>query len=639
MPVPLSIPHSTTPTRIPLVPSVRPWLITLFLWAICLNGVAMAGRQPWLSPAALVASAGKDALFVVCSTGNTVQKVDLASEKVVQSWSLTKSPTGLALSPDGRMLAVTCADPESEVVLIDVTLGQLSQKLATGHTSVAPVFSPDGQRLYVCNSFNNDVSVFNLPAGQALARIPVKREPVAAAITRDGRFLLVANRLPVGPANARQVAARVTVIDTTANRVADELALPSGSTGLCDISISPDGKFAVVTHILARYHLPTTQLDRGWVNTNAKTIIGLNPPAVLNTVLLDSVDRGAANPWGTAWSEDSRTLVVAHAGAHEVSIINFYGVIQKLSTNTAKMPAGSHPYASTRGNNVPNDLAFLVDLRTRRSLPDGDNGPRGVAVIGGKAYTANYFSDTLSVVDLTPPYYATKSIPLGPKPKLSAARTGEMYFNDARICFQTWQSCASCHPGDARVDALNWDLLNDGIGNPKNNKSLLLAHKTPPSMSLAARESAEAAVRAGISAILFTVQPPEVANAIDEYLKSLRPVPSPLLVRGKLSSSAARGAKIFRSREAGCASCHPDPLFTDLQSYDVGTAGEFDRDAKSFDTPTLVELWRTAPYLHDGSAYTVREVIVDKNNEDQHGKTSHLTAEQVGDLCNYLLSL
>ncbi|HWQ92572.1 MAG TPA: c-type cytochrome, partial [Clostridia bacterium] len=91
--------------------------------------------------------------------------------------------------------------------------------------------------------------------------------------------------------------------------------------------------------------------------------------------------------------------------------------------------------------------------------------------------------------------------------------------------------------------------------------------------------------------------------------------------------------------ELGCAGCHPGPLFTDQQSYDVGTAGEFDRKTRSFDTPTLVEIRRTAPYLHDGSAATVRDVLTHKNKDDLHGKTSHLNADQILDLCAYLLSL
>jgi cytochrome c peroxidase len=221
---------------------------------------------------------------------------------------------------------------------------------------------------------------------------------------------------------------------------------------------------------------------------------------------------------------------------------------------------------------------------------------------------------------------------------MDEVRRGEFYFHDAGICFQTWQSCATCHPGEGRVDGLNWDLLNDGIGNPKNTKSLLLSHRTPPAMSMGVRETAETAVRAGIRHILMTVQPETVARSIDAYLKSLTPVPSPRLADGKLSAAAVRGERVFK--KANCSSCHPkDRLFTDLQSYDVGTRNAQDRLSGEFDTPTLVEVWRTAPYLHDGSAPTIRDVLTTHNRGDQHGLTSTLSEAELADLCEYVLSL
>jgi cytochrome c peroxidase len=266
-----------------------------------------------------------------------------------------------------------------------------------------------------------------------------------------------------------------------------------------------------------------------------------------------------------------------------------------------------------------------------------------VAVVGHTAYTANYFSDTLTAIDLSNTNSKPESIPLStsgprnPSTEADQVRKGEFYFHDATICFQGWQSCSTCHPGDARADGLNWDLLNDGIGNPKNTKSLLLAFQTPPAMWLGVRETAETAVRAGIKHILFTQQPEEVAAAIDAYLKSLKPVPSPHLARGRLSETVRRGEKVFS--RAGCATCHPPPIFTDLHQYDVGTRRPFDRPTDKFDTPTLVELWRTAPYLHDGSAATVRDVLTTRNPQDRHAKASHLTTQEIDDLCAYLLSL
>jgi mono/diheme cytochrome c family protein len=376
------------------------------------------------------------------------------------------------------------------------------------------------------------------------------------------------------------------------------------------------------------------------MNTNAKTIIHLGRMEVVNTVLLDSVDRGAANPWGIAWSADNTTLVITHAGTHEISVVKFAELLAKLAKVPVVPPVGGGAdYISTSRSqaDVPNDLAFLVGLRQRLKLPAEDRGPRSVVLIGTRAWVANYFSDTLATVDVAAAYPKWESFPLGPKLEMSVARRGEFYFHDAEICFQGWQSCASCHPGDGRVDALNWDLLNDGIGNPKNNKSMLYSHRTPPSMSMGIRDTAETAVRAGLRHILFTVQPEAVAEAMDEYLKALKPVPSPRLVKGGLSEAAKRGSNVFD--KANCASCHPGPLFTDLETYDVGTRGQLDRPADRFDTPTLVELWRTAPYLHDGSAATLREVLTTRNAGDQHGKTSDLTPDQVNDLIEYLLSL
>jgi len=546
----------------------------------------------------------------------------------------------LALSPDGTRLYVTCAAPQSQIVVIEVASGKTAKTFPAGHTAMAPVPSPDGKRLYVCNRFNDSVAAYDTRTGKESFRVAVPREPVAAALTPDGRFLFVANHLHSGRADVDVVAAEVSVIDTKSRKEIKRIALPNGSSLLRGVCVSPDGKYVCVTHVLARFHLPTTQLERGWMNTSGLSIIDVAKLKLLNTVLLDNVDSGAANPWAVVWAADGKTICATHAGTHEVSVIDAAALLAKLAKMPEKLELARTPDYSTSSRvaaDVPNDLAFLVGVRRRVKL-DG-HGPRALALAGGKVYAANYFSDSLSAIDLAATNAASTSIPLAAAREPSLVRKGEFYFNDASICFQGWQSCATCHSSDARVDAMNWDLLNDGIGNPKNNKSLLLVHQTPPAMSTGVRESAEAAVRAGIRHILFTVQPPEVADGLDAYLKSLRPVPSPRLVKGKLSVAAKRGGRVYRDPEVGCAKCHVAPLFTDLKPYNVGTAGPLDREVTEFDTPTLVEIWRTAPYLHDGSAVTIRDVLTTANRNDQHGKTSHLTADQINDLMEYLLSL
>jgi len=57
------------------------------------------------------------------------------------------------------------------------------------------------------------------------------------------------------------------------------------------------------------------------------------------------------------------------------------------------------------------------------------------------------------------------------------------------------------------------------------------------------------------------------------------------------------------------------------------------------DTPTLKGVWETGPYLHDGSAPTVMEVLTAANAGDRHGKTSHLSVLEKDNLAAFLLQL
>lgn len=618
----------------------------LFLFFGMSTGRVAAADTTWLAPAALAISPDASWIYVACSRANRILVVDSVGLKVARCLPLPAPPGGIAVDRDGKTLYVTCPGPRSRILAVDAARGAVIAGVEGGHTSMDPTLSPDGKTLFVCHRFEDDVGIYDLGTMKEICRVPVRREPVAAAAALDGRWLLVAHGLPWGKADAERVEAVVSVIDTGRRRVVDELWLPSGSSLVNDVAVSPDGRHAVVTHVLARFTLPTSQVERGLINANAMTLIDLDRMEVRNTVLLDTMDRGSANPWGAGWSGDGSALLVAISGGHEVSIVDFKALMEKLERLSPPLSAAARlglPYSSApahTASDVPNDLEFLDGLRERRPLAWEDLGPRAVAVAGPTAYVANFFSDTLSVVRLAAggPGPAVRTIPLGGPVRRTMADLGEMYFHDARLCHQQWQSCASCHPGDARADGFNWDLLNDGVGNPRNTKSLLLAFDTPPSMIMGVREDAAAAVRAGVRHILFTEQPERVYRSLDAYVRSLQPVPSPHLDRGRLSAAARRGRRLFESAATGCSGCHPAPLFTDLKSHDVGTGGRSPEEGAMFDTPTLVELWRTAPYLHDGSA-SLREVLIERNSGDRHGATSHLTADQVNDLAAYVQSL
>lgn len=593
------------------------------------NAPLAEGGEParWLGPAALAISPDGKILYVAGADARQVLWVHTAYGVVVRRVEVPVPPAGLALTPEGSRLIVVCSAPQSVIEVRAADSGQLLHTLAAGHTATAPVVSPDGNRLYVCNRFQNDVSVIDLKARKEIARVPVVREPVAAAITSEGQTLVVANHLPLARTDdpyGGEVCAAVTIIDTRSLR-AEHVALPHGSNGLRGIRIAPDGRHAVVTHLLSNFQKVPFRVDMGWINTNVVSILDVPGRRLVSTIGMDEQDLGAANPWDIVWSADGRTVWVSLSGTHELCTLSSEEFFSSDARRTMSPMMGVWPIYPTLG----------TSMWRRIALPG--NGPRAMVAAGSRVYVAEYFSDTVAVVDQAGTEAGRVStIRLGPPPQLTPQRRGEMLFHDATLCYQHWQSCASCHP-EGRADGLNWDLMNDGVGNPKNTKSLVWSHRTPPAMAEGVRMSAEEAVRSGIRHILFAERPEEEAATMDAYLKALEPVPSPRLVNGQLSRAAQRGRRLFYSGRLGCASCHPTPLYTDLRPHNVGSRGLADAN-DGFDTPTLVELWRTAPYLHDGRYLTLHELF----REGKHGlhrPDQHLTDQELDDLVEFLLSL
>ena len=436
---------------------------------------------------------------------------------------------------------------------------------------------------------------------------------------------VVSNLIPATAATDPHHAAAVAIIDLESLKVVASVRLPTGSTNVRGVTISPDGATAYVVHTLGRFHLPTTQIARGWVITNALSVIDLHKRELKATVLLDQTMDGAADPWGVAVDPQGKWLHITLSGVHQLAILDLVGLQQLIST--------AEPVE------LANDLSALHRNALLRRIDLPIQGPRGVALSadGSRVAVGGYFSGEVALLDGDGGN--PRTLALGPQPEASAVRQGERIYHDASDCFQRWLSCASCHPY-ARADGLNWDLLNDGIGNPKNARSMLLSASTPPMMSLGVREKMETAVHAGFVHIQFTEPKPADEKAVVAYIKSLKAAVSPYRERdGSLSKSAERGKKIFNRPAVACASCHSAPLFTNLETVDVGTSGLLDQGATDFDTPTLREIWRTPPYLHDGRAATLREVLEIHNRGDKHGNTSSLKPQEIDDLVAYLLSL
>ena len=139
-------------------------------------------------------------------------------------------------------------------------------------------------------------------------------------------------------------------------------------------------------------------------------------------------------------------------------------------------------------------------------------------------------------------------------------------------------------------------------------------------------------------------------SSFDRYLNGERDV---------LSDREREGLRIFRGK-GNCTACHLGPNFTDERFHNTGIAwrngdlfdpGRFKvtskkEDQGAFKTPTLREIARTAPYMHDGSLATLEEVIEFYNRGgnpnpylDPELRPLQLTAEERKSLLAFLRSL
>jgi DNA-binding beta-propeller fold protein YncE len=562
---------------------------------------------------------------------------------------LRGKPMGVAWQ--GRDRVLVAEYDAGTVAEVDTKTGQVLRRFAVGPKPVGIAVAAQKGLLVVCDYGLHFVSVLHLKTGREHFRSVCGKHPYFVAVTPDEKTAVVGNLIPAGPATNPPSSAVISLIDLDLGRNEGNVPLPGGCSNVRQVRVSADGRWAYVVHTQGRTTLPATQVERGWVNTNALSIIDLAGKQTYATVLLDTLNEGAADPWGIALAPDGKTAWVTIAGVQQIAKIELAKLHEYLPAGgdiKNPGPYDTYPGPAIASENIKedsgqrrelsHDLSTLYSAGLLSRVALAAQCPRGVALSPDAKVlaVASYYSGEVLLLDPNR-CRVSQTIGLGPQPQPDAARHGEFVFHDARHCFQHWLSCATCHP-DGRADGLNWDLVNDGLGNPKNARSLVWSYQTPPMMALGVRESMEEAVEMGFQFIQFREIDPGDLNAVRAYLRSLEPEASPRLVEGRLSEKARYGKRLFEDPTVGCARCHPAPLFTSLKAHDVGTKHELDR-AGRFDTPTCVELWRTGPYLHDGGAVTLRQVLTTINPDDKHGRTSHLDRDEIDALVEYLLSL
>jgi DNA-binding beta-propeller fold protein YncE len=563
--------------------------------------------NPFSGPVDLAFDADKELLFVAQKEGKRIDIINFETQKTIRSLILKDNPSKIYLSQNNRLLYNLQGIENGQLGVYDLYQYKRKKQIPVGHSPVDLV--ANATHFIICHRFPGEISFMNKNNYRIEKRLHVGREPVVMELHPEKDLLFVAHHIPEMASLADTIASKVTVLDTKKMNILNTFLLPNGSSSVRGMDIDPKGDHLFISHIISRFNLPASQLERGWMNTNALSIVDANHQKLWGTVLLDDIDHGAANPWAVQCAEDGNVIYISHAGTHEISIIDWAKMKKALET----------PRDNSGHIHITENLSFIYNFRKRIKVQG--NGPRALALVKDYIISANYFSDNLSLIHLQE--LKEMNISFGNTP-LPIEVWGEMHFNDASLCFQKWQSCASCHP-DARVDGFNWDLLNDGIGNPKNTKSLVLSYLTPPAMSLGVRTHAEKATRAGFQHIQFVNIPEEQAEKVDVYLFSLKPTSSPnQLTKGQLKL----GKSLYFSLD--CQNCHPPPTYTNLKSYALTQD-----TTRRWDTPTLVELWRTGPYWHDGRYATLKDLFI----EEMHGLKQPLVEKDLNILESYLLTL
>lgn len=266
---------------------------------------------------------------------------------------------------------------------------------------------------------------------------------------------------------------------------------------------------------------------------------------------------------------------------------------------------------------------------------DGTIGESRLDLVGAEPVAVAYTSDNDLLVQLREPAalalhsrltgMQVALIPLGGDSRLD---TGYLMFHgDADLGFRG-VVCASCHP-EGGDDGHVWHF--DTVGARRTQSLAGGIGDTAPFHW----EGELADIGALMDDVFVrrmggTPQSQARKAAIAEYLGSLPTVPK---TAGLDADAIERGRDVFDSEDAACTDCHSGPKLTSAGSYDVGTGTKFQ-------VPSLVGLGMRAPYMHDGCASSIEDRFDPVcGGGDRHGKTSHLTSEELADLATYLRSL
>ena len=593
----------------------------------------------------------------------------------------------LALTPDGAVLLAVNPDSNS-VSLINPTTNQRIIEIPVGLDPRAAAIDPSGAFAYVANRGADQIAVLDLSSMAIIHRIPTGDRPLGVAVSPVDNLLAVAE---FGADSIR-------ILETT---TLTTLALIPVNDRPHGLAFTPDGGKLLVSHLLdgalteITLHLNCQYLpliSHRTLGAGLHALVAPCQPSATHSTRTVTTWPNVAPAPAVIPSADGTRAYVPQTMANslglntqfdtsvfpKVSVINLTTFSHQLSEHISLpeivQPVGLpwdgalHPEEAELWivNAASNDVS-VVDITLPENpsraanIPVGDN-PRGIVFSpdGAAAYVNNILAGTISVID-TQAYSVTTVITSTEIPLPPLLLHGKrLFFSSATsdLAQASWISCATCHI-EGEHDGRSWQLQYLGEVPPgatplipRNTTSLLgMIDTYPLRWSAEWDESADSEFSVRFeqfgSGLINdgdmhpTLGTPNQGRSFDldalaAYIDSLA---SPSRIH-TLTPAEVRGRDLFNSATTECALCHPAPLYTDLQTHDVGTAeGENEWFGPLIDTPSLRYLYDSAPYLHDGSASTLYETLTSKNPDDLHGVTSHLTEAERQDLVSFLLAL
>ena len=609
-----------------------------FTWAVAARPVAPP--TPTNSSNIVVQSpaSGNPRIWVVNQDADSITAFDSQTLAKLAEVAVGIAPRTAGVAPDGRVWVVnklgtslSIIDPATFKVVSTVALPRASMPFGIA-------FAPNGSAAYVTLEATGQLLKLSSSTGAVIGTLSVGANPRHLSITPASDRVLV----------SRFISPPLPGEGTTSVQSTDSGGLNKGGE-----VVVVNASFAIEGTVVLQHSdkSDNTGQGRGFPNYLAAAVVSPNGTSAWVPSKQDNIKRGLLRDGlpldfqNTVRAISSRIDLASMAEDYPARIDHDNA---GLASAAAFHPNGAYLFVALQTSRQ----VAVLDLVGKRELLRLEVGraPDGLVVSpnGLRLYVNNFMDRTVQVFDLSRLINFGEStiasiavLTAQTTEKLTAQLlSGKQFFydgRDPRLARDAYLSCASCH-NDGGHDGRVWDLASLGEG-LRNTISLRgraggqgMLHWSGNFDETQDFEGQIRALAQGaglMSDALFNTgtrsQPLGLSkagvstdlDALSAYLASLNTfAPSPLRnADGTLTAAATAGKTVF---SVNCASCHSGAAFTDSSSpttlHNIGTikpsSGQrLGAPLTGLDTPTLRDVWATAPYLHDGSAPTVAAAI------------------------------